>query len=68
MELGCLGHGLGQYLGHGIGLFHGPGHAYAHISTCINTPLEEEEKPNTHLTSEATFIYCTYPLFIMSPT
>jgi hypothetical protein len=34
---------------------------------CISTPLEEEEKLNTHLTGEDTFLCCTYPLFIVSP-
>jgi hypothetical protein len=27
--------------------------------------LEEEQKLNTHLTGEATFLCCTYPLFIV---
>jgi hypothetical protein len=27
--------------------------------------LEEEQKINTHLTCEATFLCCTYPLFVV---
>jgi hypothetical protein len=34
----------------------------------ISTPLEEEEILNTHLTGEATFLCCTYPLFVVRPT
>jgi hypothetical protein len=52
-------------LGHGLGLVHGLGHGHVHINTHISTPLEEEEKLNTHLTSEDTFICCTYALFIV---
>ena len=57
-------------LGHGVGVVHGlgHGHGHVHISTHISNPLEEEEKLNTHLTSKATFLYCTYTLFFVSLT
>ena len=54
-------------LGHGLGLVHCLSHCHVHISTCISTPLEEEEEINTHLTVEATFLCCTYRLFIVIP-
>ena len=52
-------------LGDGIGLVHGLGHGHVHISTRISNPLEEEQKINTHLTGEATFLSCTYHLFVV---
>jgi hypothetical protein len=53
-------------LGDGIGLVHGLGNGHVYISThIIKIPLEEEQKLNTHLTREATFLYYTYPLSVV---
>jgi hypothetical protein len=49
----------------GLGILHGLGHGHVQINMCISNQLEEEQKLNTHLIGEATFLFSTYPLFIV---